>query len=165
MVAEVYRGSRGRNGEAGSCLRLSAQTDLRTAVPTRLPRHTVIVDSPLVPVQAGDLVRISGRIRLVSARPGSLDGGVLEDTLGGPDAQLHCRRPGGWRRFELLRKAQRDADVQLRIALEGMGELRVDDLQIEVLSNGLAAPDRLPTVESETGTVRPAALRSSRGDR
>ena len=165
MVAEVYRGSRGRNGEAGSCLRLSAQTDLRTAVPTRLPRHTVIVDSPLVPVQAGDLVRISGRIRLVSARPGSLDGGVLEDTLGGPDAQLHCRRPGGWRRFELLRKAQRDADVQLRIALEGMGELRVDDLQIEVLSNGLAAPDRLPTVESETGTVRPAALRNSRGDR
>ena len=165
MVAEVYRGSRGRNGEAGSCLRLSAQTDLRTAVPSRLPRHTVIVDSPLVPVKAGDLVRISGRIRLVSARPGSLDGGVLEDTLGGPDARLHCRRPGGWRRFELLRKAQRDADVQLRVALEGMGELRVDDLQIEVLSNGLAAPDRLPTVESETGTVRPAALRNSRGNR
>ncbi|MEC7557002.1 MAG: hypothetical protein VYA32_07485 [Planctomycetota bacterium] len=165
MVAEVYRGSRGRNGEAGSCLRLSAQTDLRTAVPSRLPRHTVIVDSPLVPVKSGELVRISGRIRLVSARPGSLDGGVLEDTLGGPDARLHCRRPGGWRRFELLRKAQRDTDVQLRVALEGMGELRVDDLQIEVLSNGLAAPDRLPTVESETGTVRPAALRNSRGNR
>ncbi|MEE3367299.1 MAG: hypothetical protein VX304_16760 [Planctomycetota bacterium] len=55
--------------------------------------------------------------------------------------------------------------MQLRIALEGMGELRVDDLQIEVLSNGLAAPDRLPTVESETGTVRPAALRNSRGNR
>ncbi|MEC9007728.1 MAG: hypothetical protein VX877_00625, partial [Planctomycetota bacterium] len=165
MVADVYPGSRGRNGEAGSCLRLSAQTDLRTAVPSRLPRHTVIVDSPLVPVKSGELVRISGRIRLVSARPGSLDGGVLEDTLGGPDARLHCRRPGGWRRFELLRKAQRDTDVQLRVALEGMGELRVDDLQIEVLSNGLAAPDRLPTVESETGTVRPAALRNSRGNR
>ena len=98
MPAEVYRGSRGRDGEIGSCLRLLAQSDLKAAAPARLPQHTVIVDSPSVAVAAGDLVRSSGRIRLVSARPGSLDGGVLEDTLGGPGARLQCRRPGGWRR-------------------------------------------------------------------
>ena len=47
MTAEVYRGSRGREGVNGSCLRLLAQPDLRAAVPARLPWHTVIVDSPL----------------------------------------------------------------------------------------------------------------------
>ena len=131
MTAEVYRGSRGREGVSGSCLRLLAQPDLRAAVPARLPWHTVIVDSPPVPVAAGDVVRISGRIRLVSARPGSLDGGVIEDTLGGPGAGLHCRRPGGWRRFELLRRVDRGQDMRIRVALEGVGELRVDDLQVE----------------------------------
>ena len=146
-TAEVYRGGPGRDGETGSCLRLLAQSDLLATVPSRLPQHTVIVDSPPVPVQAGDLVRITGRIRLVSARPGSLDGGVLEDTLGGPGARLHCRRIGGWRRFELIRRAQRSGEIQLRVALEGLGELRVDDLQVEVLSGGLAVPGRLPTVE------------------
>ena len=147
MAAEVYRGSRGRDGERGSCLRLLAVSDLRASVPTRLPQYTVIVDSPSVSVSAGELVRITGRIRLVSARPGSLDGGVLEDTLGGPAARLHCRRTGGWRRFELLRRAERGGDVRLRVALEGLGELRVDDLQIEVLSGGLARQLGSPTVE------------------
>jgi len=153
MTAEVYRGSRGREGVRGSCLRLLAQPDLRAAVPTRLPWHTVIVDSPPVPVAAGDVVRISGRVRLVSARPGSLDGGVIEDTLGGPGAGLHCRRPGGWRRFELLRRVERDEDMRVRVALEGVGELRVDDLQVEVFAGGLAVPRRSPTVEAR---VKPA---------
>ncbi len=147
MTAEVYRGGRGRDGESGSCLRLLAQSDLLTAVPSRLPQQTVIVDSPPVAVRAGELVRITGRIRLVSARPGSLDGGVLEDSLGGPEACLHCRKTGGWRRFELYRRAKRAGEVRLRAALEGLGELRVDDLQVEVLSGGLAAPVRLPKVE------------------
>ena len=154
MTAEVYRGSGGRDGVRGSCLRLLAQPDLRAAEPTRLPSRTVIVDSPPVPVTSGDVVRISGRIRLVSARPGSLDGGVIEDTLGGPGAGLHCRRPGGWRRFELLRRVDRGEDLRIRVALEGVGELRVDDLQVEVFSGGLAVPRRSPTVEAR---VKPTA--------
>jgi hypothetical protein len=153
MTAEVYPGSRGREGVNG-CLRLLAQPDLRAAVPAQLPRHTVIVDSPPVPVVAGDVVRISGRIRLVSHRPGSLDGGVIEDTLGGPGAGLHCRRPGGWRPFELLRRVDRGQDMRIHVALEGVGELRVDDLQVEVFAGGLAVPRRSPTVESR---VKPAA--------
>jgi hypothetical protein len=159
MTAEVYRGSGGRDGVRGSCLRLLAQPDLRAAEPTRLPSRTVIVDSPPVPVISGDVVRISGRIRLVSARPGSLDGGVIEDTLGGPGAGLHCRRPGGWRRFELLRRVDRGEDLRIRVALEGVGELRVDDLQVEVFAGGLAVPRRSPTVNARVKpTARPVRV-------
>jgi len=162
MTAEVYRGDRSRDGETGSCLRLMARSDLTAAVPSRLPQHTVIVDSPSVAVKAGDLVRITGRIRLVSARPGTLDGGVLEDTLGGPGGRLHCRRIGGWRRFELIRRAKRGGEVQLKVALEGLGELRVDDLQVEVLSGGLAAPVGSPRVEVGSDSAPRPVLPASR---
>ncbi len=154
MKAEVYSG--GAGGTTGSCLRLVARPGPRVAVPSTLPWRTVTVQSPRVTVAPGDLVRITGRVRLVSSRPGGLDGGVIEDSLGGSAAGLHCRRPGGWRRFELVRRAQRATDVQLQVAMEGVGELRVDDLQIEVIPNGLAPSARSPRVKPDTVSTRAA---------
>jgi len=160
MTAEVYQGGDQRAGRAtgGSCLRLMARPLPQSAAPRRLPPFSVIVDSPAVRVGPGDLVKITGRIRLVSARPGSLDGGVIEDTLGGPGAGLECRHPGSWRRFALYRRARQAGEVQVRIGLEGMGEFRVDDLEIEVFEDvpdrpaegGLAAPGGSPTFEPPT---------------
>ena len=155
MKAEVYDGGT-NGGTSGSCLRLVARPGPRVAVPSTLPWRTVTVQSPRVPVEAGELIRISGRVRLVSSGPGGLDGGVIEDSLGGSAAGLHCRRPGGWRRFELVRRAPRATDVRLQVAMEGVGELRVDDLQIEVIPGGLAPSGRLPKVEPDTVSTRAA---------
>ena len=44
--------------------------------------------------------------------------------------------------------------MRIRVALEGVGELRVDDLQVEVFAGGLAVPRRSPKVEAR---VKPAA--------
>ena len=46
-----------------------------------------------------DLPPGTGDAQLSLCQTVPLDGGVIEDTLGGPGAGLHCRRPGGWRRW------------------------------------------------------------------
>ena len=44
--------------------------------------------------------------------------------------------------------------MRIRVALDGVGELRVDDLQGEVVAGGLAVPRRSPTVNAR---VKPTA--------
>ena len=146
IQAELYPYEDG----VGRCLRLSARTRFDAAGPRSLPVPVATVTSPGVSVEAGELVRISGRVRLVRSRHGGLDGGVIMDSLGGADAALHCRRPGGWRKFAMIRRARSKGSVRVVVSLEGVAEIRVDDLQIEVIPGRLASSDRSPTVNAQT---------------
>jgi hypothetical protein len=112
------------------CLQLIAGPVLGIDPPVVVPKAPVSVTSPPVPVRAGQVLYISGWIRLVSPVTGSLDGVTVHDNLGGMLGALRFRERGGWERFQLLRDVREDADLRLTINLNGMGEVLLDDLKI-----------------------------------
>jgi hypothetical protein len=116
------------------CLQLTAGPVPGIDPPVVVPKPPVSVTSPPVPVRAGQVLYISGWIRLVSPVTGSLDGVTVHDNLGGMLGALRFTEVGGWERFQLLRDVREDADLRLTINLNGMGEVLLDDLKIIPLS-------------------------------
>jgi hypothetical protein len=117
------------------CLRLLARPSASKTVDT-LPagRELVSVTTPPITVHAGHAVRIAGWIKLPAEIPGSQDGVMIYDNLFGRNLALRFRDTCEWQRFELVREAAESRDVAVTIALTGLGEVSVDDLQITVHS-------------------------------
>ena len=111
-------------------LRLVAVPTVGVDVPVVIPKPPVTVISPAVPVSPGQVLYISGWIKMVAPVTGSLDGVTLSDNLGGPAAALRFTASGDWQRFQMLREVHSETNVRLTVSLNGMGELLLDDLQI-----------------------------------
>lgn len=118
-------------------------TDPETA-PAVVETPAVWITSPPLHVAAGKMVRISGFVRTSPEIAGSQDGLLVFDSLGGRVLAERIRGATSWRKFELFRAAPADAQVTLTIALTGIGEAWVDDVEICVLDL-----PRSPLVEPE----------------
>ncbi|MAG94752.1 MAG: hypothetical protein CMJ48_13565, partial [Planctomycetaceae bacterium] len=125
-TAELYPLKTGQ----GSCLRLMAVPEAGSDPPSVVHQSPVSVISPSIHVRAGQVVHISGLLRIPVPTTANLDGVTLYDTLGGASAALRWQGPQGWRRFELIREVDHDREFVVRITLNGLGEVKVDDLRI-----------------------------------
>ncbi len=114
----------------GHCLRLVAVPEAGADPPRVVHQSPVSVISPSIPVRAGQVVHISGILRIPVPTTANLDGVTLYDTLGGASAALRWHGPQGWQRFELIRDVDRDREFVVRITLNGLGEVKVDDLRV-----------------------------------
>jgi hypothetical protein len=88
----------------------------------------VAMQSPAIPVKAGQLVHISGRIRLAAPPGGTLEGVTLSENLSG--MRLRWLQTSGWESFEMIREVTADSALVLRITLHGTGEVLLDDLRV-----------------------------------
>jgi hypothetical protein len=61
---------------------------------------------------------------------GNLDGVTIYDTLAGPSAALRWHDEQSWKQFELIREVPSDREFRIKIALNGLGEVRFDDLKV-----------------------------------
>jgi hypothetical protein len=102
----------------------------------REPVHVVdsspvtITTSPMS-VSAGQILHVSGRVRIIGPVTGSLDGVMIYDSLGGRARALHWHEATGWTRFELLRTVNNSSDnFRLTMMLTGLGEALFDDLRV-----------------------------------
>jgi hypothetical protein len=123
-------------GDSGASLRLIAIPDPNQEIPVSLSGTPISIRTPPVSLRAGDLVRITGRVRVPAPAVGSLEGVSLYESLSG--SRLHWKRTRGWWNFELLREVSADSELTLKLTLHGLGEARFDDLRI-VAWNPLAA--------------------------
>lgn len=127
----------GRGQLWGNCLELRVTPSTADAPPPPVSGPTVWLSSPPVHVEAGQLLRISGWLRLSKPITGSVDGAMLYDSIGGEALAVRVSKPAGWQKYVLYRPVWTDQDVQLTVGLSGVGEVRFDDLKIErVVSRG-----------------------------
>ncbi len=99
-------------------------------LPAVLPQNPVTVTTPPVMVQSGQVVSVSGWVRVTSPISHSLDGAILYDNLGGPISAMRWQAPCDWQRFSLLREVQESGSFTVTMSLGGLGEIQFDDLKI-----------------------------------
>ena len=125
-LAELY--SSARKGKYS--LRLVAVPDSSESARLVIDRHPVTISTPPLTVRSGQLVHISGWVRVVSPIRGCLDGVMLYDNHGGPVSALRWRDAHDWQRFALVREIQRSGPLTITMALTGTGEVHFDDLKV-----------------------------------
>lgn len=117
-------------GREGRCLRLIAAPDTNSDPPQVLDAAPITVVAPPVAVRAGQVLHVSGWVRIASAITGSRDGVTLSDNLTGNSGAWHWNEKREWQSFELLREAWQDGPFQLTITLHGLGDVQFADLKV-----------------------------------
>ncbi len=102
----------------------------RDTLPIDIAGSSATLLSPSMPVTAGQVLHVSGWVRVVRPLADDADGATLHDNLLGPSAGLRWTRTKGWERFEMLREVPEDGDFELTLALHGEGEVHFDDIRV-----------------------------------
>lgn len=136
--AELY----GSAKQGKFCLRLSARPVEVNSVPTLIPKPPVTMISPGIVVHAGQTVRISGWAKIPANLVGSTDGALIYDSLLGKPGAIRLKGAQDWKKFELIRPVPESQEMTLTIALHGLGELLIDDVQVTAFepAQPIAAP-------------------------
>lgn len=136
--------SGGSPAEGSRCLRIECPANDPTVPSTA----AVEIDSPAVNVKAGELLEITGQVRIAEASGhGAL---VVSDSLGGEELSLVIDATGSWRAFRLLRRATTDTRLTLRFAAVGPVTAELDAVmvrQVELPSSVKAAVLGAPALQ------------------
>jgi hypothetical protein len=111
---------------------------------------TVWIVSPPIPIEEGQLIEITGWVRVEEPVTGSLDGLQIIDTLGGAELTLAVRQTNGWQPFQMLRGVPQSGALRLTFALDGVGTAHVDSVMVRSLTK--RSLRRLPPTSTADGT-------------
>jgi len=114
-------------------LRLAAVPEDAASPPVLVSSKVVQVATPPVKVQRGDIVYVSGWVRIRFPATNRLDHALIYDSLRRPAGQIRFDFNQDWQRFELLREVDQSRDFQVYFALQGLGEMQIDDVQVVTL--------------------------------
>lgn len=128
-----------------SSLHMRAFVSQPNEAPSIVETPPVWVTTPAITVGRNKMVRIRGYVRTSSAIAGSQDGVMVFDSIGGQALASRIVSADGWRQFTLFRVVPEDTTLTLTLALTGIGEAWIDDLDIAVLD--LPAPRERPSRE------------------
>jgi hypothetical protein len=112
------------------CLRLLAAMSSPTPQPALGGREFVRYTTPTITVHAGHAIRIGGWIKVPASVQASQDGVMIYDSLYGRSLALRFREQTDWQRFELVREIWESQDLTVTVALTGVGEACIDDLEV-----------------------------------
>jgi len=98
--------------------------------PALVESPPVWITSAPVAIEAGELLRIHGRIRVPNEITGSVDRLMIVDSLGGPSLAARIGRTEGWQEFTLYRAAPQSGQMTVTFALTGLGEAWIDDVTV-----------------------------------
>lgn len=126
-TAEHY--PKGRKGRYA--LKLAAGPERGRETPLVVSETPVQIRTGPVRVEPGQVVRVSFWLRIPNKIVSNLDGVVVYDSIGGPEQGLRLTGPiPGWAQFQLLREVREPGDLTLTVALAGLGEVLIDDVEI-----------------------------------
>jgi hypothetical protein len=124
----------GDDAKTGSrCLRLRAVGRSAAVSESVIESPLVWLNSPPLPVAAGQIVRIKGAIKIPTPVRGSADGVLIFDSLGGPELGYRLRHTAGWQPFVLYRATGQAESITLTVALTGVGEALLDSVTVSPL--------------------------------
>lgn len=147
----------------GKHLRLTAGVPNVAALNKELPfqnQPLVAIQTPPVPVQAGQLVRIGVKLKMDRNLPTGNLGLFVRDSIGGEPLQFRtCDPIPEWSELVLYRQAPEDTDLTLTIGLGALGAFLVDDVRIQIIDRPQpGAPLDPPIVEAPAISARPAPI-------
>ena len=118
------------------CLKLEIKPKAGTYAPACLERTLLALTSPVVHLQPGTLVQVSGWVRIPKAITASPDGALLYDSAGGEPLAIRLTEPTPWKKFTLYRRVPDSGTIYVTLALTGLGTVYFDDVRIEPLVPG-----------------------------
>jgi hypothetical protein len=122
-----------RSGRLG--LRMAAEAIDPKHPPAVVESPPVLFTSPPIPVEAGQIVCVSGWAKVAAPIRGSTDGLLIVDSFGGEALADRIDKTDGWRQFALYRAAPQSGNFGVTFALSGLGEACLDDVYIQVLND------------------------------
>ena len=120
--------------EGRQCLLLQVKPKARAVPPAALERTVVSYTSPSIRLAPGSLVQISGWIRIPAPITASVDGALLYDSAGGEPLAIRLTQPTPWKKFTLFRRVPASGNINVTLALTGVGSVYFDDVRIEPLA-------------------------------
>jgi hypothetical protein len=120
--------------EGKLCLKLEIRPkDPKLPAPQGLERSFLALNSPVVHLPPGSLVRISFYVYIPEPIKASLDGAMVYDSSGGEPLAIRLTEPLTWSRFQLYRRVPPSGTINVTLALTGVGTAYFDDVRIEPL--------------------------------
>jgi hypothetical protein len=101
--------------------------------PEALERTYLVITTPNINLPANTMVRLSGWYRIPTALKASADGLLVYDSAGGEALGLRLYSAPSWKQFTLYRKVPSSGQINLSLALTGIGTIYFDDLKVEAL--------------------------------
>jgi len=108
--------------------------------PQALERTLLALTSPVVHLQPGTLVQVSGWVRIVDPITASPDGALLYDSAGGEPLAIRLSEPTPWKKITLYRRVPDSGTMHVTLALTGLGAVYFDDIRIEPLVPDASLP-------------------------
>jgi hypothetical protein len=125
--------------EGKLCAMLKIVPRQKGVAPRALERTVLALNSPVVRLEPGRIVRISGWICMPNGVTASDDGALLYDTAGGDAFALRLNKATPWKQFTVYRRVPASGTIQVTLALTGLGTVFFDDMRIEPLLSAGAA--------------------------
>ncbi|MFV2068682.1 MAG: hypothetical protein ACC645_17055, partial [Pirellulales bacterium] len=122
------------------CLRLETTVREPRDAPRLVASAPVWITSPPVHVEAGQVVRIHGWLRIPRPIADSVDGLMVIDSLGGQELARRVGQTEGWNDFTLYRAVAQPTAVTVTFALSGIGAADIDTVTITPFDLGPIAP-------------------------
>jgi hypothetical protein len=129
--------------EGQQCLMLEIKPKNPQLTPGALERTFLAINSPVVRLQPGTLVRISAWVRVPKPIKASPDGALFYDSIGGEPLAIRVIEGKEWRKFTLYRTVPASGTVNVTLALTGLGTAYFDDVRIEPLQPTSPGPTAL----------------------
>jgi hypothetical protein len=136
------------------CLELFAGPTASSESSMPVPSAPIWISSPPVPVEKGQIVEITGWVRIVAPTTASDDGLQVIDSLGGSELALSIGPTSDWQPFRIVRAVPAATDLRLTFALTGLGTACIDGVMVRALQQPMAR--RLPPVETNSTADRRA---------
>lgn len=125
-------------------LLLEVQAKDPKLAPLALERTFIAVHSPKVKLKPGTLVRITAWARVPATLKASADGALMYDSAAGePLAIRISETQGKWKRFSTFRYVPPSGEIQVTLALTGLGKVYFDDVKIEPLTTAAEVRNNL----------------------
>jgi hypothetical protein len=140
LLAEPPKPAQLAPQEGQRCLKLQIKPKNPLLPPGALERTFLAVNSPVVHLPAGSLVRVSAWVRITQPIAASVDGALFYDSAGGePMAVRLTGTTNGWKKYTLYRQVPSTGTISVTLALTGMGTVYFDDVRIEPLTPDTAS--------------------------
>jgi len=123
--------------------------------PVPLERTYVTVDSPVVQLPPGTLVRISCWIKIQGDLKGSADGALFFDDACGEPLGLRLLNQPEWKQYHLYRVVPANGQISVTISLTGVGVAYFDNVAIEPMIPNDSAPAPQPENSNVQSVGRP----------
>jgi hypothetical protein len=119
------------------CALLEIKPKDKDLPPGALERTYLGIHSPAVHLEPGTLVRLSAWVRIPDAIKASPDGVLLYDSAGGEPLAIRLPGPNKkWKQFSWYRTVPASGNINMSLALTGLGKAYFDDVRIEPLRPG-----------------------------